>query len=63
MDQKIIDLYDRYTHGLLGRRDFLSRLAGLAGGTAAASALLQNDYARAEIVRPDDPRLNAEIVK
>lgn len=60
MDQSIIDLYDRYTHGELNRRTFLERLAGIAGSTAAALALLpllQNDYARAALVAPDDPRL------
>ncbi|GAB4531490.1 MAG: dienelactone hydrolase family protein [Amphiplicatus sp.] len=59
--QPIIDLYDAFTHGALDRRAFLERLAGLAGGTAAASALLPvltNDYARAAIVPEDDPRLD-----
>ena len=27
MDQHIIDLYDRFTHGGINRRDFLDRLA------------------------------------
>lgn len=27
MDQKIIDLYDAFTHGGMNRRDFLNRLA------------------------------------
>ncbi|MBS9478758.1 dienelactone hydrolase family protein [Ancylobacter radicis] len=60
LDQRIIDLYDRFTHGQIGRRDFMERLAGLAGSVAAASALLPlltNDYARAAIVEDDDPRL------
>ena len=65
MDQKIINLYDRFTHGGMTRREFLDRLAELAGSTAAAAALLpllQNDYARAAIVAPDDGRLTAERV-
>ncbi|HEX8665239.1 MAG TPA: dienelactone hydrolase family protein [Beijerinckiaceae bacterium] len=65
MDQRIIDLYDRYTHGALTRRAFLDRLATLAGGAAAAAALLpllQNDYARAETVPEGDPRLTTEMV-
>lgn len=65
MDQKIINLYDHFTHGGMSRRAFLDRLADLAGSTAAAAALLpllQNDYARAAIVAPDDGRLNAERV-
>jgi carboxymethylenebutenolidase len=63
MDQRIIDLYDAYTHGALGRRGFMDRLSQLAGGAAAAAALLgvlQNDYARAAIVPEDDPRLRTE---
>jgi carboxymethylenebutenolidase len=63
MDQKIIDLYDAYTHGVVGRRDFLDRLAQTAGGAAAAAALLavlQNDYAHAAVVPADDPRLATE---
>ena len=40
MSLNIIDLYDEYTKGLLGRREFLKKLAILAGGTAAANILL-----------------------
>ena len=60
MDQKIISLYDRFTHGGMNRREFLDRLAELAGSSAAAVALLpllQNNYAQAAIVAPDDGRL------
>lgn len=60
MDQRIIDLYDRFTHGDLSRRRFLDRLAEIAGSSAAALTLLpllQNDYARADTVAPDDARL------
>jgi carboxymethylenebutenolidase len=65
VDQKIINLYDRFTHGGMNRREFLDRLAELAGSTAAAVALLpllQNDYAQAAIVAPDDARLTATRV-
>jgi carboxymethylenebutenolidase len=60
MDQKIIDLYDRFIHGGMNRRRFLDRLTEIAGSSAAAVALLpllQNDYARAAIVAPNDARL------
>ena len=63
MDQKIINLYDRFTHGGMSRRDFLDRLTELAGSAAAATALLpllQNDYAQAAIVPDNDPRLASE---
>ncbi|MEJ2434709.1 MAG: dienelactone hydrolase family protein [Pseudolabrys sp.] len=60
MDQRIVDLYDSFTHGGMSRRDFLDRLAAIAGSSAAALALLpllQNDYARAAVVAADDARL------
>jgi carboxymethylenebutenolidase len=65
MDQHIINLYDSFTHGLINRRDFLDRLAALAGSTAAATALLpllRNDYAQATIVPENDPRLASETI-
>jgi carboxymethylenebutenolidase len=40
MDQRIINLYDEYTHKPLSRQEFLQRLTLLAGSTAAAMALL-----------------------
>ena len=63
MDQRIIDLYDSFTHGGINRREFLDRLGEIAGSSAAALALLpllQNDYARAAVVAPDDARLAIE---
>ncbi len=66
MDQKIIDLYDEYTHELLDRREFLRRLSVLAGSAAAAIALLpllENNNAKAQIVAKDDPRLHTEHIK
>jgi carboxymethylenebutenolidase len=65
MDQKIIDLFDKYTHGQLDRRDFLERLTKLAGSTAAAMAvlpLLQNNWAQAAIIDEKDARLSTERV-
>jgi len=57
MDQQIINLYDEYTHKPLKRDEFLSRLAKLAGGTVAATALLpllETNYARAAVTPPID---------
>jgi len=61
ISRDIITLYDRFTHGGMDRRAFMTRLASLAGSSAAALALLpllQNDYAMAETVKADDPRLD-----
>jgi carboxymethylenebutenolidase len=66
MDQKIIDLFDKYTHGAMNRRDFLERLTLVAGSSAAATALLpvlENNYAQAEVVPENDPTINAEMVE
>jgi carboxymethylenebutenolidase len=65
MRQEIIQLYDEYTHERLDRRIFMDRLARMAGGTAAAAALLpvlQANSAKAAIVPPDDARLQTEQV-
>ncbi|MBS0534907.1 MAG: dienelactone hydrolase family protein [Proteobacteria bacterium] len=62
-DQRVVDLYDSFTHGLIDRRTFLDRLTEVVGSAAAALALLpllQNDYARAETVLANDSRLIAE---
>jgi carboxymethylenebutenolidase len=67
MDGKIRELYDEYRQGILGRREFLGRLAALAGGTAAAAVLspelLRGDLYGGQIVPADDPRLEAGYVK
>jgi carboxymethylenebutenolidase len=62
MNRGIVELYDKYTHEGMPRREFLARLARLAGGTAAASLLLpllENHYASAATVAADDPNLVA----
>ena len=40
MDPRAIDLYNDYVHGAMPRRDFLARLAGIAGSAAAGRLLL-----------------------
>jgi carboxymethylenebutenolidase len=65
MDQRIIDLYDDFTHGGMSRRSFIDKLAALAGSTAAATTLLsvlQSNYAHAQIVPESDPRITTETV-
>ena len=63
--QQVIDLYDEYTHLTLDRRRFFDHLTKLTGGTAAAYALLpllENSYAEAAMIAPDDARLNTEMI-
>ena len=65
-DPKILALFDGYVHGLLSRRDFLERVAGLtAAGVSAASVLsaLSPDYAKAEQVDPNDPSISVSYKK
>lgn len=57
MDQRIINLYDEYTHKPLNRQEFLRRLALLAGSAAAAMSilpLLESNYAVAATVTDDE---------
>jgi carboxymethylenebutenolidase len=66
MNQKAIDLYNEYVHGNLPRRDFLKRLTGIAGGAAAASALLpllEPNYAYGQQVSAGDDRLEVAYVE
>jgi carboxymethylenebutenolidase len=65
MDQKIINLFDEYTHKPLKRDEFISRLAKLTGSMAAALAvipLLEVNYAHAEIVPEQDDTIIVEEI-
>jgi carboxymethylenebutenolidase len=65
VDQRIIDLYDEFTHCHLDRRLFLQRLSALVGSTAAALALLpqlESNQAAAQTVPESDARLKTEEV-
>jgi carboxymethylenebutenolidase len=66
MDQNIINLFDRFTHGGMNRRDFMERLSLLTGGTAAATAilpLLENNYAKADVLPEGDPRIAVQMIE
>ena len=65
MDQRIITLFDEYTHAPLTRKEFLERLAKLTGGAAlalAALSVLEPGYAAAATVAPDTEELKTEDV-
>lgn len=57
MDQRIINLYDEYTHKPLKRDEFIKRLVMLTGSLAAAMSILpmlEVNYAYAAQTRDDD---------
>ena len=58
--QQAIELYDRFTHEGMDRRDFFARMTLIAGGAAAATSLIASiaaSPAAAAIVSPDGKRL------
>jgi carboxymethylenebutenolidase len=64
IDRRVIALYDDFTHTHLDRRLFMERLTALVGATAAAAMLplLRSNYALAEQVKSDDPRLMTQTL-
>lgn len=65
-DQELLALFDAYVHGDIDRRKFLDRAAKFAVGGVTAAMLLQElspDFAHAQVLAPDDSRLNAERVE
>jgi carboxymethylenebutenolidase len=64
--QEAFDWYDEYAHGLINRREFMTRLSGLVAlgftMTALTSALIPN-YAKAEQVSFNDPTIKASYAK
>jgi carboxymethylenebutenolidase len=58
--QHAIELYDRFTHEGMDRRDFFARMTVIAGGAAAATTLISAiaaSPAAATIIPADDERL------
>ncbi len=63
--QALLDLYDRYAHSLISRREFLERAAALSAGGAGAAVLLESlspKYALAAQVEAADPRVETAYV-
>ena len=63
MDQKIISLYDQYTHSGISRKEFMKKLAVLTGSTAVALTvlpLLENSYVSAATL--DDDSITVENI-
>ena len=65
MDQRIINLFDEYTHKPLKRNEFIKRLVTLTGSLTAAMSvlpLLEVNSAQAAIIPPDDADLITENI-
>ena len=61
----VLKLFDGYVHGMLSRRDFLDRAAKYAVGGFTAAAMLESlkpDFALAQQVAKDDPRIKTEFL-
>ncbi|MDB5595378.1 MAG: clcD 2 [Hyphomicrobiales bacterium] len=64
-DQRLLDLYDQYCHGRIDRRQFVSSAGKYAAAGVSATALVEMllpDYALAQQVKPDDPRIKTEMI-
>src|SRR5688500_2701008 len=64
-EQKILDLYDDYAHCRMGRREYIKRLGAFALGGVTVEALLASltpNYAWAQQVKPDDPRITTTTI-
>jgi carboxymethylenebutenolidase len=65
MDQKITTIYNDYRQGRTNRRDFIRKLAMVAGSTAAALALLpvlEENSLKASAAFQNDPDLVTEFI-
>ena len=63
--QEVLDLFDRYVHGKMNRRDFLDRATKYAIGGFTAAAMLESlspNFAWAQQVARDDARIKAEYL-
>jgi len=64
--QEVLKLFDGYVHGMLDRREFLDGAAKYAVGGFSAVAMLEAlrpNYAMAQQVAKNDPRIKAEFVE
>ncbi len=62
---EVFDLFDRYVHSQISRREFLDKASKYAIGTMTATAMLDflsPKYSTAQQVRRGDPRLTEEYV-
>jgi carboxymethylenebutenolidase len=61
--QELLNLFDKYVHGELDRRDFIEGAKKFAVGGLTATAIFESlrpNYAWAQQVKKDDPRIKTE---
>jgi len=64
--QEVLNLFDGYVHGTMGRREFLDSAAKYAVGGFTAAAMLESlrpNFALAEQIAKDDARIKTEYFK
>ncbi|HEY3432636.1 MAG TPA: dienelactone hydrolase family protein [Rhodocyclaceae bacterium] len=63
---EVLKLFDKYVHGVIPRRDFLSSAAKFAVGALTAEGLLEAlspKFAEAQQIKPTDSRITASYVE
>ena len=66
LNQEVFDLYDRYVHNKLDRREFMEQVSVYAVGGLTVSAILDYlmpKYEEKQQVRADDARLKSEFIE
>jgi carboxymethylenebutenolidase len=64
-DQELLILFDAYVHGGISRRGFLDGAQKFATASMSAAGLLaalSPNFARAQVIKPDDTRLKTEFL-
>jgi carboxymethylenebutenolidase len=65
-DPEVLKLFDQYVHGLIDRRGFISGASKYAVAGVSATALLEMlspNFAEAQVIKKDDPRIVAKMVE
>src|SRR6266478_6613635 len=65
-DPELLNLFDSYVHGGISRREFMDGAAKYAVGGLTVAGIFESlrpNYAWAETIPKDDPRLQTEYIK
>ena len=65
LSPEVMGIVDRYVHGFIDRRDFMSGVGKLALGGLTAAAILDAftpNYVLGQLIGPEDPRIQVEYV-